>query len=203
MWKFWRKNGLVIAGGSIQGFGMGMFLFPHAIPSGGAGGLAVLINHFFYMNMGLALWLVNFSMLLLAIKFLGNRATLWTMVSMTVTSVSIYAFQESIYVPESSVWFDMVVGSIFLGIGVGLLLREGVSNGGVGVIALIISNSRNIFPGKPLFLINGCIFILTASIIDWEIIIQAIISQSISTFVVDFICKINFYQSYTLGWKKK
>ena len=49
--RFLRKNGLVIAGGTIQGLGMGLFLFPHAIPSGGAGGLAVLLNHFFVISL--------------------------------------------------------------------------------------------------------------------------------------------------------
>lgn len=194
---------MVMAGGSIQGFGMGIFLFPHAIPSGGAGGLAVLLNHFFYLNIGLALWLVNFSMLMLAMKYLGNRATLWTMMSMTVTSLAIYASQQTFNFVKGDVWIDLCLGSVFLGTGVGLLLREGVSNGGVGVIALIISNSRSILPGKPLFFINGLIFILTALIIKWEIIVQAILSQWISTILVDIICKMEFHQNYTIGWRKK
>jgi uncharacterized membrane-anchored protein YitT (DUF2179 family) len=203
MWTHWRKSGLVLAGGTIQGFGMGIFLFPHAIPSGGAGGLAVLLNHWFQVNIGFALWLVNFSMLLLAMKYLGNRSTLWTMAAMTITSLSIYAFQQTIDVPVRNVWLDLVIGSFFLGSGVGLLLREGVSNGGVGVIALIISNSRNTMPGKPLLFINGCIFVLTASFIAWEIIVQALISQWISTMMVDLIFRINYHQTYTLSWRKK
>src|SRR5690625_6638014 len=56
-----QKNGLVIAGGVIQGLGMGLFLFPHSIPSGGAGGITVLLNYWFGINMGTALWIVNFS----------------------------------------------------------------------------------------------------------------------------------------------
>ncbi|PLT27634.1 YitT family protein [Peribacillus deserti] len=200
---FWRKGGLVIAGAGIQGFGMGVFLFPHSIPSGGAGGLAVLINYWFNLNIGFSLWLVNFLMLALAIKYLGNRSTAWTIASITITSLSIYAFQHLIDVPQRNVLIDLALGSIFLGIGVGLLLREGVSNGGVGVIALIISNSRNTLPGKPLFLINGCIFILTASIIAWEIILQALLSQYISTVIVDLLGRANPGQSYSIGWRKK
>ncbi|WP_396426691.1 hypothetical protein [Lederbergia sp. NSJ-179] len=37
-------------------------------------------------------------------------------------------------------------------------MRQGVFNGGVGVVAFIISNGRKILSGKPLFLINVCIF---------------------------------------------
>ncbi|HWO75698.1 MAG TPA: YitT family protein [Bacillus sp. (in: firmicutes)] len=203
MYQFWRKSGFVIAGGTIQGLGMGLFLFPHSIPSGGAGGISVLLNHFVFINMGLALWIVNFSMLMLAMKYLGNRSVIWTMVAITVTSLSIGFFQHIIPTPVGNVWIDAVVGSVFLGTGIGLLLREGVSNGGVGVIALIIAKYRHVYPGKPLFWMNGFIFVLTASIISWEIIIQALISQWISTKMVDAIYSINFHTVYTLSWRKK
>jgi len=201
--RFLRKNGLVIAGGTIQGLGMGLFLFPHAIPSGGAGGLAVLLNHFFHIHMGFGLWLMNFSMLVVGIKYLGNRFAIWTMLAISVTSYAIYIFQNLIPTPLGNVWIDLLIGSVLLGTGVGILMRERVSNGGVGVIALVIATHKNILPGKPLFWINFCIFLLTAFIISWEILIQAFISQWISTKMVDVICGLNFSQSYTLGWRKK
>lgn len=203
MKRFFYKLGIVLAGGAIQGFGMGLFLFPHDIPSGGAGGLAVLLHHFFYLDMGFALWAVNFSMLVMAIKYLGNACALWTMFSISVTSLTIFVIQKTLYLPIRNVWLDLLIGSIFLGIGVGMLLRQGVSNGGVGVIALIIASYRNTLPGKPLFWINGCIFLLTAYIIKWEIIVQALASQWISTKIVDFICKMDFFGAYSLSWRKK
>jgi uncharacterized membrane-anchored protein YitT (DUF2179 family) len=203
MYNFIKKNGMVVGGGAIQGIGMGLFLFPHAIPSGGAGGLAVILNHWFHFNMGFSLWLVNFSMLVVAIKYLGSRSTLWTMLSITITSASIYTVQHYIPLPSRNPWIDLVIGSLFLGVGVGMLLKEKVSNGGVGVIALVISNKRDILPGKPLFLINCLIFLLTASIINWNIIFQALLSQWIATRVVDYICKKDFYEVYTLDWRRK
>ncbi|WP_079508967.1 YitT family protein [Mesobacillus jeotgali] len=203
MTDFIRKNGLVIAGGTIQGLGMGLFLFPHAIPSGGAGGIAVLLNYFFHLDMGLALWIVNFSMLVVATKYLGNKCALWTMFAITMTSLTV-AFCEQYYLTAyRNEWFDLVMGSIFLGTGIGLLLREGVSNGGVGVIALIIARRRNSLPGSALFWINCIIFIMTGFIISLEIIVQALISQWISTKMVDIVYYYNFNQAYTLGWRKK
>lgn len=185
MKKFVRKVSFVLAGSITQGMGMGLFLFPNAIPSGGAGGLAVLLNYFLHINMGLALWLVNFSMLILSIRYLGNSSTIWTMVSMTVTSLSVYFFQNILYFSLGNIWTDLLFGSIFLGIGIGLLLSKGVSNGGVGVIALIISTSRGTLPGKPLFWMNGFIFILIAFIVRWELVLQAFLSQWISTKMID------------------
>lgn len=196
------KFGLVVAGGAIQGFGMGLFLFPNYIPSGGAGGIAVLINYWFHINMGLALWIVNISMLFFGVKVLGKRFALWTVVGITITSISLHFFEQG-FSPERNLIFDVVAGSIFLGTGIGILMRQGVSNGGVGVVALIISTKRNILPGKPLLLVNVCIFLITAIIIDWKIILLALISQWISTKIIDQVCQLALFQSYTIDWRKR
>lgn len=200
---FTKKLAFVVAGGMIQGFGMGLFLFPNFIPSGGAGGIAVLLNYSLHINVGVALWFVNFAMLLFGVKILGKRFALWTVLGMTITSLSIYFFENNVVIAHRNLFFDLVLGSVFLGTGIGLLMRKGVSNGGVGVIALIISNGRNILPGKPLLIINCSIFFLTGMVISWQIIILAFISQWISTMVVDYICRISFYPAYSLSWRKK
>lgn len=182
---------------------MGIFLFPHSIPSGGAGGLAVLLHYWFSISMGLALWIVNFSMLLIAIRYLGNRCTLWTMLAVSITSLAVVVLQQCVSLPLNHVWIDLPLGSLFLGTGVGLLMRQGVSNGGVGVLALIISTSRNSLPGKPLFWINSCIFLLTAFIIRWDILFLALLSQWISTKMVDVIYRLDMWSISSTFWRRK
>lgn len=196
------KYGLVLAGGAIQGFGMGLFLFPHYIPSGGAGGITVLLNYWFNMSMGTALWIVNFSLLFVGVKILGKRFALWTIVAITMTSISVDFF-EHFHIVNRSLVYDLIFGSVFLGTGIGMLMRQGVSNGGIGVVALIISTKRNILPGRPLFWINICIFFFAALIIDWNIILLALVSQWISTKVVNLVMQMSFQQSYTLSWRNK
>ncbi|MBN6205423.1 YitT family protein [Ralstonia pickettii] len=196
------KNGLVLAGGAIQGFAMGLFLFPHFIPSGGAGGITVLLNYWFNISLGTALWIVNFSLLLAGVKFLGKRFALWTIIAITMTSISVDFF-EHIHIENRSLLYDLILGSIFLGVGIGILMRQRVSNGGIGVVALIISTRRRILPGRPLFWINFCIFLFTAMIIDWKIVLLALISQWISTMVVNIVLQLSFQQASPFDWRKK
>jgi uncharacterized membrane-anchored protein YitT (DUF2179 family) len=197
---------LITCGGLIQGIGMALFLFPHSIPSGGAGGLAVLLNYWFNMPLSFALWVVNFSMLVAAIYWLGNASAIGTMYGITITSLSVHLFSFDMYRPYDNIWIDLLIGSVILGIGIGILLRQGVSNGGMGVLALIIANLKDIAPGKPLFLLNSSIFILTGSIIAWSIVIQALMSQWLSTRMVDYIFHLNVnfgYKQPHLSWRKK
>ncbi|HLR79430.1 MAG TPA: YitT family protein [Bacillota bacterium] len=187
MKRFIVKIGQVVLGGIIQGFGMGLFLFPNAIPSGGAGGIAILLNHLFLLDISVSLWIVNFFMLLTGVKELGKRFALWTIVGMTMTSLSVHFFEHNIVIVHRNLFYDLILGSVFLGTGIGILMRQGVSNGGAGVVAFVIALRRNILPGKPLFIINGVIFIMTSIIINWKIVFLALMSQWISTRVIDFI----------------
>lgn len=198
-----KKGMFIILGSIIQGLGMGIFLFPHFIPSGGAGGMAVLINYFLKINMGPSLWIVNFSMLLIGVKVLGKRFAIWTFLGITMTALSIHFFEATIHIVQRNIFYDLMFGSIFLGLGIGLLMRQGVSNGGIGVIAFIIATKRKTLPGKPLFYINCMIFLMTAVFINWTILIYAFVSQWISTTVVDFVCQFRWDKSYTLNWRKK
>ena len=182
--SFIRKYILVTIGAVIQGFAMGVFLFPNYIPSGGAGGFTVLLNYWFGIPLSLALWIMNASMLLFALHFLGGRSTIGTLYGITITSISVNLFEVYLPSPFSHIWLDILFGSVFLGIGIAVLLRQGVSNGGVGVIALIIAKYKKINPGKSLFWINGVIFVITGYVIVWEIIIQAMICQWVSTTIV-------------------
>ncbi len=195
---------LVTFGGAIQGIAMAIFLFPHYIPSGGAGGLAVLLNYWFYIPLSLALWLVNFSLLVVAIKWLGNSSAIGTMYSITITSFTVKLFEiAGTQETFSNVWIDLLLGGVLLGVGVGILLKQNVSNGGIGVLALVFSKYRGGAPGSPLFWMNGFIFLLTASIINWQIIIQALICQWVSTRMVNFVHHFDLTPYHSVSYRNK
>jgi uncharacterized membrane-anchored protein YitT (DUF2179 family) len=201
-----RKYSLVTVGAVIQGFAMGVFLFPNFIPSGGGAGFTVLLNYWFHVPLSIGLWLVNSSMLLFAVHYLGGISALGTLLGITITSISVNIFNLYLDTPFSNVWIDLLFGSVFFGTGVSILLRQGVSNGGVGVIALIISKYKKVNPGKPLFWINGVIFVITAYVIDWEIVFQAITCQWLSTRIISWLYGVSLPRNiltFDFFWRKQ
>jgi uncharacterized membrane-anchored protein YitT (DUF2179 family) len=179
-----KKLSLIATGSVLQGFGMAVFLFPHSIPSGGAAGLAVLLNYWFHLPMSLGLWVMNIMFLLSTVHYLGKVSAVGTIMVITVTSVSVNVLDVYFDSPFTNIWIDLLAGSIFLGTGIAILLSQRVSNGGIGYVALAIYKWKRLNPGKTLFWMNGFIFLITAYVIDWTIIIQAIICQWVSTRIV-------------------
>lgn len=164
---------------------MAIFLFPHHIPSGGAAGLAVLINYWFHLSTGLALWIVNFGLIAFAIHWFGYIWTFRTMFSVTVTSVTIHLIQSHLVLPHIHILVDILFGALLFGAGVGILIKNGASSGGLVIPALALSKHRNIPPGKAMFWLNLSIFTLDATVIDVRIVGFAIVCQWISTKIID------------------
>lgn len=195
----------LLFGALLQGFAMSIFLFPHSIPSGGAAGLAILFNHFFHLSLGFSLWLANIVFLLFAIKYFGFTWTFKTIIAVASTSMTVGYLTAHYPHPHVNIWICILCGSLFFGIGVGLLIRAGASSGGMVIPALIIANYKQWSPGKVMMGINLFIFLLTAVVIDYNIVIYAIICQFFSTNIIDFIydLRLQHIRFFTANWRKR
>ncbi|WP_147536143.1 YitT family protein [Bacillus marasmi] len=186
---------LCLLGGAIlQGMAMSLFLFPHSIPSGGAAGIAILLNHFFDLPLGFSLWLANIVFLLFALNYFGYTWTLRTIFSVATTSTTVSYFTSHIPHLHVHLLLDLAAGSIFFGFGVAILIRAGASSGGMVIPALMIASYKNWRPGKVMMWINFIIFILTALVINYKIVVFAVICQYFSTSIIDYIYKLRFNQ---------
>ncbi|MFC3886013.1 YitT family protein [Bacillus songklensis] len=197
--------GHLACGAIIQGIGMALFLFPNAIPSGGAAGIAILLNYWLHLSLGFSLWFVNFISLTIAIKYFGYEWTFRTMFSVTITSLTVSWVSAFWHIPHINIGMDILFGALLFGIGVGILIRNGASSGGLVILALIIAGHKKWSPGKAMFWVNMSVFILTALVIDIKIVLFATICQLLSTRIIDFVH--NFRIGHTLlpnmGWRKR
>lgn len=199
-----KKFFLITAGSVMQGFAMAIFLFPHAIPSGGGAGIAVLLNHAFGLPMGFGLWFANIIFLVFTVNYLGRISAFGTVFVITVTSVSVNFFEVFVDPPFANVWIDLLFGSVILGTAVAILIKQRVSNGGIGYVALAIYKYKKINPGTSLFWMNGFIFALTAYVIDWKIIILAVVCQWLSTRIINWFHQFPGLKSiFYPAWRKK
>ncbi len=195
----------LLTGAFLQGLSMSIFLFPHSIPSGGAAGLAILMNHWFHLSLGFSLWLANIVFLVFALQYFGFPWTIRTIFAVAVTATTVTFVTTEIHLPHVHILIDILAGSLLFGIGVGILIRSGASSGGMVIPALMIASYKKWSPGKVMMMINMLIFLLTALVINYKIVIFAVICQFISTNIIDFIYAFKFRRIAFLSanWRKK
>jgi len=205
MRRFLFIHAYLLVGAIIQGLSMSLFLFPHSIPSGGGAGIAILLNHWFGISLGFALWLANIFFLFFALNYFGFTWTVRTILAVATTSTTVTILSAGLPLPHIHILFDIVAGSIFFGIGVGILIRVGASSGGMAIPAVMIASYKKWTPGKVMMVINFCIFVVTSLVIDYKIVIYAIICQFISTNMIDMIYNLQIQKVKVLSphWRKK
>lgn len=177
----------LICGALIQGIAMSLFFFPHNIPSGGSAGIAILVNYWFGLSLGLSLWFANAVFLLFALKYFGYTWTFRTILSVAITSGTVNLINDYVSIPYVPVLLSILFGSLLFGMGVGILIRSGASSGGMVIPALMIAGHKNWPPGKVMLGINLLVFLFTALVIDYKIVFYAIVCQFFSTNVIDLI----------------
>ena len=78
-----------------------------------------------------------------------------------------------------------VVGGLFVGIGVGLVVREGGASGGDDALAMIIAKNARCRISKAYFLTDFVVLMLSLSYIPLKNILCSLVTVTISSFLID------------------
>lgn len=178
---------LTIIGTMITGFGIGVFLTPNKIVSGGASGISTILYHAFSIPMGLSFFAINLVLLLIGFKVLGKEFTAKTLFGTACLSVFVEIFS---YIPfhTDNTMLAVIFGGALYGIGIGLGFAAGASTGGTDIIGRLIQHRfKNAPIGKLLLIIDGIIILVSLMMFKkLELTLFGIIALFISSFAIDF-----------------
>lgn len=166
----------IIVGTAITAISLNMMTIPSGLLAGGITGIAQFINHFFPVNVGIFLFLLNIPLMIAAYILLGKKFSIYTILSITLLSGFLYIL------PIRHLWTDDVLlaaifGGILNGVGCGIVLRRGGSQGGLDILSRIIAKFSNVSVGKANLVVNVLIVIVSGFIFDSEIALFTIISM--------------------------
>lgn len=171
------KNTFLIFMGSLcLALGVVQFLLPNEIITGGTAGLALLLHHISSFTIGSIMLLINLPLLLLAIKYLGRAFAIRTVFTIILSSACIDAFAEVLKIKAftQDPILAAIFGGIFIGLGLGLIMKAQSSAGGSTIVARIISLKTEIKPAKVILIIDA--FIILSSILIFDDITKALYS---------------------------
>ena len=139
----WKGIALIIAGAMICTFGIHNIHQQTGITEGGVIGLMLLAEHWLGISPAYITPILDITCYLLAFKYLGG--TFIKISVLSTLSVSIFYKVWELFppmLPDLSAYplLAAVLGGIFVGVGVGLIVRQGGSSGGDDALALTISH---------------------------------------------------------------
>lgn len=150
----------VLAGNAILAFVVAAFVVPHNIIMGGATGIGLSITHFIPMNLSVVIFVVNGILFLLGAATLGRKFAVTTIVSTFVYPVFLAIAQSIPGITEltDNMMLASVYAGLLLGVGIGLVVRQGASTGGTDIIALMLSKYLHGSVAVFMYLVDFCGF---------------------------------------------
>lgn len=179
---YWRDYVVIILGLSLYAIGLTGFLIPYKIVMGGLGGVSLLIKY----ATGFPLWasfiILNSFLLVFAWFILGRKYVFSTLFSSVTLALLLNITERYITEPlVSNETFAVIIGAVFCGIGLGMVLSMNSSTGGTDIIAAVITKYRYLSMGRVLMYID--IFIVLSSYMLFQSIEKIIIGFVISSVI--------------------
>lgn len=157
----------IILGTFITALAINIFFVSNNISSGGASGLAIVLNHLFEFPIGITVFILNLPLFIVSILKLGFRFTFKALTGTALLSIFIDITSNINKYELLNIHSDYILGSIFggllLGLGLSIVFKGKASTGGSELLAQIVYKYRPITSTSQLMLIiDSFVVVLTA-----------------------------------------
>ena len=205
---------MTVVGNVLYAAGVNLMINPIHLYSGGFTGIAQLIRLFLtgFLHipeipgldyMGIIYFTINIPLFFMAYKVMGRKFCITTLISIAMAS----AFLAIIPVPAVPIVEDRilasVVGGLGSGVGAGLVLRAGSSQGGQDVIGVCLAKTHpNFKVGTIGIIISICIYTICLFIYDIPTVLYSVIFAVVTGLGIDRVHTQNIKQECMIFTKK-
>ena len=180
-----RQIAVLCAGALLMAIAVVVYFDQLGVVAGGVTGLAVLFNHMWNVPMWVVNLLFNVPLFLIGIRVFEFRI-FGRMLLGTALLTFFLGIVPAVNILTGDMLVDIVVGSVLMGAGLGLVFLSQASTGGVDMLATIINRKiRYISIPKIMGIVDGVIVLIGAGIFGVAKGIYAIIAVYIIQRVAD------------------
>ena len=177
---------LITLGALLMAVGLEIFLIPNQVIDGGVTGISIMLSHLTGLKLGIFLFLLNLPFVYLGYKQFGKTFGISTIYGIIMLSLFATFFHP---VPPftEDILLATIFGGIFLGIGVGFVIRNGGALDGTEILSIVISKKAPYSVGEIVMFIN--LFILSSAgfVYTWDRAMYSILAYVIAAKAIDIV----------------
>ena len=168
--------------------GINCFLARNNILNGGFTGIATILNYLFEIPIGVAIFIMNTPLLIIAFKKLGVKFVFRTFLVIAISSV-IIDLGAFLPVYKNDLLLSSIFGGVLSGLSLGIIFMRNATTGGVDIIAKLIKlRHPHITLGKSIFILDAIVIIAGGFVYgNFESMLYATISIFVSAQVLDYV----------------
>lgn len=189
--KLMQKLSASVVYAILSAVALNFFFQPGHVYSSGVTGLAQilttlsapLLGH--KLSVALILYLLNLPLLVLAWFKIGKPFTIYTVITVTLSSIFIHIIPEYTLTPDPII--NAIFGGAVMGSGIGYALRSGISSGGTDIFSLYIRKKTGRQVGSISLIFNGVIVMIAGVLFGWQAMFYSLLTIFVSSRVTDAI----------------
>jgi uncharacterized membrane-anchored protein YitT (DUF2179 family) len=182
--------GMILLGSTIMAFSYSLFLIPHHLVPGGISGIAIIINYFAKLPVGILIIILNIPIFLIGIKVMGRKYGVKSFFGMIASSLITDFLYEVVKIKPATdnVILASIYSGILIGLGLGIIFRRKASTGGSDTLGQVINKYSGLSVGLGILIVD--FVIISASGFAYKSLeapLYGYIVLFISTRVIDMI----------------
>jgi uncharacterized membrane-anchored protein YitT (DUF2179 family) len=186
--KLWARRIFFIAmGNACNALALNLFLTENEIAAGGFFGIAIVLNHFFYVPVGTFVLVLTVPLLIWAWFVKGWKYVLFTL--LTTASYSLFVDGSALFLHRvtENLLLAAVCGGALIGLGAVMYLQGETSSGGTDLLArLLVTWRRELSLGTMFMIVDGAVILASVIVTrNIELGLYAAISLGVCSYVND------------------
>ncbi|WP_416829196.1 YitT family protein [Ectobacillus polymachus] len=181
-----KRAFFVTLGALLMAVGLEVFLIPNNVIDGGITGISIMLSHLTGLPLGIFIFVINLPFFFIGRKQIGKTFAITTLYGIIVLSVSTVLLHT---VPKltGDILLATVFGGIIVGVGVGLVIRNGGSLDGTEITAILINSRLPFSVGEIIMFFN--IFILGSAgfVFGWDRAMYSLMAYFIAFRTIDVV----------------
>lgn len=187
-WKHvWSVKNLlhIIAGVSLAVLAMKGFMIPNRFLDGGVTGISILLHEIFHINISILVIALNLIFIYFGYSKIGKTFAVQTSIAVILLSIGLLFIDIPAITNEKLL--IAIFGGIFMGAGIGLVIRGGGVIDGAEVIAVFTRRKVGFSNSEIIMLINCIIFAIAAIEFGIETAMYSIITFFTATRATNYV----------------
>lgn len=177
----------ILVGNAILAFSIAVFILPNQMICGGVTGLSIVLKHYFNLDISISVLLLNVILFLAGALVLGKKFAMTTIISTFVFPAFLSLFQNlpNIEALNQDILLSSICAGILIGIGIGIVIKNGASTGGMDIPPLIINKKTGISISVCLYITDTAVLLLQAIFSEPMMILYGILIIMITSVVLN------------------
>ncbi|KXH86957.1 YitT family protein [Sporosarcina sp. HYO08] len=176
----------LLVGSFIFALAINLFVIPNELGEGGVTGLTIIAYYLYEWSPGLVNLVLNGILLIVGYNFLSKNTTVYTIIAVLFNSLFLH-FTKDWSVSSNEIVVNTIFGGVFIGVGIGLIIRVGGTTAGSAILASIANKYFGWSISYALLFFDLIVVFFSYFIIGAEKLMLTIIMLYIATKVMEFL----------------